>query len=210
MVITTILTGKRPELLRETLESTLHYVPEIRDGMIVALVNGGDKPSCDVLKEFEVAYFKTKELLPIGEAVSLLAEKALKSKATKWLHLEDDWKATKSGLLKALWILDTYPNIAQVKMRSITDPVLKKHMITGEPLLWQRKAGFLYGVSHITFNPSVIRTKDIPKIFPCTGERDAQKNAMKNGLNITAQLDPGIWTHVGDENSLRLQTGCEV
>lgn len=209
-VIITILTGSRPELLKRTLQSLFEVMPELRSQHILALANGNDQPTIDVLEKFDVSYKTTAKLLPIGEAISLLADWVLKSGMKYWLSLEDDWQAVSSGVSKAVWILDRFPDISQVRLRHTSEWVMPKHMITGVPINWHRRNGFLYATAHRTLNPNLARVEDIPKCFPCTGERHMQKRALKNGLTTIAQLEPGIFKHIGAENSLREVTKCEL
>lgn len=209
-MVITFLTGSRPELLETTLKSVFEMMPLLKDETLMALCNGGDKPTQEVLEKYGIPFMKTKELLPIGPAISLLAEYAEKTKERYWLHIEDDWKAVNgmSGINKAIFILETFVSITQVRLRHISEKVMDHHMITGVPIKWLRGKDFNYGKAHMTFNPNIMRTSDISKAYPCSGERDAQKKWLSN--NYVAQLDPGIFKHIGGDNSLRLKTKAEV
>lgn len=210
-MVVTIMTGKRPELLDKTLESLFGVFPYLYNETLMALANGGDEPTQDVLRKYEVPYFHTKELLPIGQSISLLAQYAQQAGDKYWLIMEDDWLATDSDTVtKAVDIMDANPDITQIRLRHISETVLTRNMVTNEPITWQVHDGYRTAKAHLTFNPSIIRTKDIPKAFPCTGERHAQKNWHSNGMWLVAQLTPGIWKHIGQDNSLRLQTNSEV
>jgi hypothetical protein len=208
-MVITILAGGRPKLLEQTLRSTFKQMPELKKEKIIALVNNGCEDSVGLLKGYGInKIVGSKRLLPIGDSISILAELAYQTKEKYWLHLEDDWQAMRGGVEKAVEILDKYEEITQVRLRLDSEKVLDKHMITGKPIKWLQQKGFKYAKAHYTFNPSVIRTQDILKPYPCTGERDAQKKWLDNGS--IAQLQPGIYKHIGGGQSLREVTKCQV
>ena len=147
---------------------------------------------------------------PIGPSMSRLADAAARSGRRWWLHLEDDWRAVDDPgwLDRARAILATRREISQVRLRRSAEPVLPRHMVTGRPLVWRRHPGHVTSPdAHLTFNPSLVRTADIPTGWPCTGEADAQRRWHTAGRRAVAQLTPGVFAHIGHADSLRQRTG---
>ena len=50
--------------------------------------------------------------------------------------------------------------------------------------------------AHFTFNPFLMRARDIAEVFPAAAETVAQRRFLATGL-ATAQLSPGVFTHLG-------------
>lgn len=211
-MVITFLTGSRPVLLRQTLKSFFEHYKDYSNDKIYILINGNDQPTHNLLfKEFlnyPLEVITTPKLLPIGRAISMLAKVAEHSGEKYWCHIEDDWRCVDNNMQTAIDILEKNKDISQVRLRHIDERVLHKHMITGMPIVWQRNNGWFKAKAHMTFNPNIIRTADISKPFPCSGERNAQKNWLDN--DYIAQIDGGMFKHIGDNDSLRLKTKCEV
>lgn len=208
-MVITILGGGRPKLLEQTIRSLFKKMPYLKKENIIALINNSDEESVGLLKGYGITKIVgSHKQLPIGEAISILAELAYQTKEEYWLHIEDDWQAMDKGIHQAIKILDKNKNISQIRLRLDSEKVLDKHMITGVPIKWNNKGSYKIGKAHLTFNPNIIRVKDIPKAYPCTGERNAQKNWLKN--DYVAQLIPGIFKHIGEGKSLREVTKCQV
>lgn len=217
----TILTGRRPALLRQTVESLVrHAEPLCREAHVVVFVNGADSGTMRIVN----ALPWVDELLvgderprPIGEAISFLMGK-VPSAVDYVMHLEDDWTCTGAGWFgKATWILGRHPTVGQVRLRHYAPPsmigqrVLAYHMLTRAPIRWQDKrasSGFHYriGGAHFTFNPSVIRRSLLSAVYPCQSERDAMLKFHRKKLQA-AQLLPGAFWHAGTgDKSLRART----
>lgn len=209
-MVITLLTGRRPELLERTLAAIADNKPSLFNQTFIVFNNAGDKETSDVLDRYELSnVIVNNETYPIGVAASLLAHKAYQSGEDIWLHLEDDWELQDVDWTKALSLIEN-KQVSQVRLRCDNETVLKKHMITGQPIEWEERDGYrVTDKAHYTMNPSLIRVEDIPKIFPCTGERDAQRNWLPTMKNVV-QITPGMFKHIGDDNSLRLVTKCEV
>jgi hypothetical protein len=75
--------------------------------------------------------------------------------------------------------------------------VLPYHMVTRQTIRWERRDGFMLAPSaHYTFNPSLIWARDVPEIFPCRSEHEAQINFLRLGA-ASIQLLPGVFHHIG-------------
>lgn len=221
-VAVTILTGRRPDLLRRQLASLRIYAPGLLDtAQVHILVNGGDTTTVGLAATLSAGHSNIGHSVPamgsvwkIGPATSHLAEWARHSGATYWLHLEDDWEvvtAHPGWLDEARNILVLDPEVHQVRLRHITEPVLKQHMHTRLPITWRTAddptADHLHSAAHWTFNPSLVRTADIPKVFPAAGEKQAIQAAHRHMLDRKiAQHAPGVFRHIGGADSLADKT----
>lgn len=219
MLVVTILTGHRPELLARTLDSSLPLLAAF-DPTVIALHNGygsgsdGDRATADILTRWVDDDYIDRVVLapgmvPIGRGVSQLAHMAAQSGADHWLHLEDDWQANPAvdddWYAAAVDLLDS-GKVGQVRLRNASDPVLSYDMVTKRRIVWQDHGGWRIGEAHLTFNPALVRVADIPHGFPCVSEADAQRKWRRHHRRVAQHL-PGIWTHIGDGQSLRKQYG---
>lgn len=217
-LVITLLTGKRPQLLKTTIECLNNTSPGLLNrAHVIAFNNGGGEETSKVLSVYRDVIntlHHTDVTIEIGKAVSLLSSQAQLSERLYWLHLEDDWMSlpiTPDWIAQAQDILKRNRNIYQVRLRHQKEFTLSSHMVTGKPLVWSRRGS--YEVSpdaHYTLNPSLVRVEDIPKIWPAKGEREAQKRAHASHLRGVARMSPGMFLHTGEENSLRKETGCQV
>ena len=211
----TVLTGRRPDHLADTLDTLRNHRPGLLvDAYVVALANGNDLPTRNVLDRHDDVIDvidTTDTLLPIGPAISRLADHAWTSDRPFWFHLEDDWATVSSHdwTAQAAGILDRHPHVSQVRARRAGEPVMAKHRITRQRIVWEQRDGWRHAkTAHLTFNPSLIRTADIPHGWPCTSEIDAMRRWVNSGRHAVAQLDPGVFAHTGD-TSLRAAVGRE-
>ncbi len=100
-----------------------------------------------------------------------------------------------------------YRQVGQVRLRHSSEKVLPYHMITRQPIRWQKHDHFwLSSSAHFTFNPCLIRVEHVPKLFPCRDEKEAQEKFLKLDL-ATAQLIPGVFWHKGVDQSRRKSLG---
>jgi hypothetical protein len=207
----TVLTGRRPHLLRRTLDTFVAHNPGVLDkARLVVMVNGSDDESLEIVTGFPVnVLLATPDLAPIGEATSTLAAAAHRKPSRWWLHLEDDWESTGPVPFDlAGRILTDYPEVGQVRLRRRDEKVMSKHRVTRQPIRWRPWDGWWSAKSaHLTFNPALWRTADIPKAFPCANEVDAMRRWVAAGMHRTAQADPGCFRHIGTD-SLRTNGGA--
>lgn len=123
-VCMTILTGKRPELLRQTLEST----KELREAChaVLAYNWANDDETNDVLNEYGILFSHDPEKTSNGAATSECARLFLATDCEVQLTLEDDWVIVPE-LAEACpeWFqvacgLAMNPAVGQVRMREIS------------------------------------------------------------------------------------------
>lgn len=214
-LVVTVLTGRRPKLLQETLDSLALSSPGLLETCYLAVLhNGGDDETKAVTSRYRqlIDRLDTSDaLMPIPNATATCATMAEASGRRFWLHLEDDWRSLgvhKDWLNEAQAILDTDSKISQIRLRHHLEPVLKKHMVTGEPLVWQQRSGYNLGRSvHKTWNPALVRTEDAMVGFPARDEKDHQRQWMESGRCKVAQLLPGEFVHIGEQKSLAASEG---
>lgn len=210
-LVVTLLTGARPRLLELTLVALrTHHGPLLADARIVVLHNGGDQETGDILYRHlgDTAQITvTPTLLGIGEATSLLMAEARTSGKEWLLHLEDDWQASPGDWYhQAVALLED--NVFQIRLRRADEHSLAKHMVTKKPIQWMPGDDYRYTRdAHYTLNPSLIRLSNVRKGWPAKGEADAQRQFWQAKKRKVAQLVPGIFSHIGGEDSLRKRVG---
>lgn len=192
MLTIAVLTGRRPDLLQRTLDSFTANHPDIWESATrTVLHNGADRPTAAILDRHDWHdRCTTDRLLPIGEATTLLTERSASTELL--LRLEDDWEAG-PGIWwsDALDALDT--GAEQVRLRKASEPVSPRCMVC-------RAAGHL----HFTFNPTLTLTSTWKAMLPTVNERDAMRTF--HGRHAV-QLDPGVFAHIGGDDSLRTNGG---
>lgn len=208
----TILTGRRPDYLKETIRSFLEHAQVVAfRAHVTLMVNGRDDQTESFVRELpwvdDLRILPGPEVVPIGPAISTLHGAAVASGRRHWLHLEDDWRCVGSGWLRsATSVLAKHRKVGQVRLRRASERVLGYHMVTRKRIDWKAKSsGYRVGHAHYTFNPSLVRLSDVASVFPCDGEPQAMRKYVRTKLDV-AQLTPGAFRHLG-EDSLRESLG---
>lgn len=209
----TLLTGLRPKLLDRTLRSVLEFQPTLFRYDWITLHNGEDPETAEVLRKWRAFIgppICSAEFLDLGAATSKLFSYVAGFDAHTVLHLEDDWEAElapERWLVRARTILD---DVFQVRLRHSSEKVLTRHMVTEAPLRWSFGPNVerwpdhrISEDAHFTLNPSLLRAEDLPIGFPAGSEREAQKRFWDAERRKVAQLMPGVFRHIGGEDSLR-------
>ena len=126
----------------------------------------------------------------------LLADIAARDGVQYVLMLDDSWWAgtlDPSWLHRARELLADDPAIGQVRLRHASERVLPTHMCTGRPIDWVEHDGHLRSDdAHFTYNPSLIRARDVATLVPSRDEAEAQRRFRRAGF-ATAQLRPGVF-----------------
>jgi hypothetical protein len=180
---------------------------------MVVLHNGGDVATARELNEFVWDVRATQrdgKIMPIGPAFSKLMTYVVSAETEMVLYLEDDWlfngdREDRSWLETAVSALQ-WPEVGLVRLRSVSERTLNRHMITRKPIVWERIPGRGFTVaehSHYTFNPTLMRVVDVP--WPVTSETDAQRifEIRSPIRRKSAQIRPGVFSHIGGGQSLR-------
>jgi glycosyltransferase involved in cell wall biosynthesis/predicted O-methyltransferase YrrM len=209
-----ILTGGRPDLLRRTLRTLDQSQPGLLErAYVVVLVHGHDPETLvylDSLPFVDRRVAVRGRPLGTGPATSrLLKQLAGRPSVKHVLHVEDDWATCTldgSWLRRARAVLDRDPGIGQVRLRHRSDAVLGYHMVTKAPIVWEQGDGILRSRSaHFTFNPSLLRARDLSQVLLCASELEAQRRFLRTGLAV-AQLSPGTFRHIGEGRGVRRQS----
>jgi len=208
-VVLCLLTGWRSDLLEQSLASMPPSL--LRSAHLIVCCDGGDDDTLRVLDRYQsdidVLHIKRhddRKMDTIGQNWSDLAIEAA-GHGEYMMMLEDDWlyiTEDASWLSHSLHALSD-PDVYQVRLRHLSDQVRARHMVTGERIMWAPHTDGLIGDAHLTFNPSIMRTSDIHRVFPCEGEIDAQRRAYQDDMKCAVQLVPGVFTHIGDDRSMR-------
>lgn len=211
-VVVAVLTGARPDLLRQTLDTlAIHAGGRIHRWNVICLVNGSDAATLDIVsaRSWVKPILSPAPIRPIGEAVSLLAEHVRAAGRRYVLHLEDDWicgHPPESWLDRAAHVLQD-AKVGQVRLRLAREKVMRTNMRTGAAIRWQCASDHCISPNaHFTFNPHLMRTDDLGRIYPCGGEVDAQRRFADTGMSVV-QLVPGAFRHAGENASLRQKLG---
>jgi hypothetical protein len=211
--VITILTGNRPMLLRKTLQSLASRAPElIAQARVVALANGSDAPTLDILKKsgWVKDILQTDTLLPIGEAFSFLMKNSLGSSRYVF-HLEDDWDCC--GMENEWWGRAVHcienERVGQVRLRYAKDRSMSMNALTHQTIRWEKRDDYVQVSknAHFTFNPSLVPVTVMQGLYPCGSELDAMAKFSALSLKV-ARVLPGAFIHSGTGNkSLAEQTG---
>lgn len=210
-LVITVLAGGRPDLADDTLSSFPTQL--MRDAQVLCIHNGADEETGVVLEKYRTlfdTFVVNDKVESIGYNTALAADYAAASGKTFWLHLEDDWHYDTfdhDWLETAKTVLQD-PEIAQVRLRHVGQTVLTRHMVTNRRIDWEPHRGWLTAETHLTTNPSLVRTADVTKMWPADGEKAMQRKAWNAGMKKVAQLYPGAFHHTGDGRSLRAITNC--
>lgn len=199
--------GRRPFLLRQTLESLL---PLAKFQQIIAINDFGDIESNEVFKE----------LCPSGILISLgvnmghhRAVDAMYSKVeTPYiLHCEDDWLFESDlALDDAICLLQSTPTIGSVCLRKVSDfgfteDEVKKTVLQEKSGVKYRRLDGMHDQWHgFTFNPHVISIDEWKKIGPYSNykkERHISRKFRSLGKHV-AYLEAGSCIHIGQDDSI--------
>jgi hypothetical protein len=189
-----VLTGRRPDLLQRTLDSFTVNHPDVWESAVRTVLHNGGDPQTAAILDRHTWHDRhvTDRLLPIGEATTLLTARSAAHGTDLMLRLEDDWEAEPGGWWDdAVTLLDG--GAAQVRLRKASEPVSARCMVCRQP-----------GHLHFTFNPTLTYTKTWTSLLPIVNERDAMRKFHRQPA---AQLQPGVFAHIGGDDSLRTNGG---
>jgi hypothetical protein len=206
-----VLTGRRPHLLKRTLDALPDWL--WTSAHTVVMHNSGDDKTAEVLNDYKIdlRYTCLDGLWPIGSASSHLFKLAQAEQRSFTLHLQDDWLChdqSDEWLLTALRILDGRPEVKQVRLRLTSERVSINHLVDGQQIRWNSADGYRWSRrAHYTLNPTLMRTEDL--LTDIEGERDGMRQFLERGWHV-AQLTPGVFAHIGGHGqSLRQRAELE-
>ena len=206
-----ILTGRRPHLLKRTLDALPSWL--WTSAHTVVMHNSGDSETAEVLNDYEIylRYTCLDGLWPIGQASSHLFKLAQAEQRSFTLHVQDDWLChdqSQEWLLTALRVLDGRPEVKQVRLRRVSERVSINHLVDGKQVVWNQADGYRWSRrAYFTLNPTLMRTEDL--LTDIEGERDGMRQFLLAGHHI-AQLTPGVFAHIGGHGqSLRQRAELE-
>ncbi len=217
-VTITLVTGSRPELLAATIASLQTHAPGLLDSAQVAVLqNGPDSdavlrsgsPTTADILDLYAPLINVRTHLPervgVGEAAGAML--GFPAPRPYTLHLEDDWAAITADptwLDRARRILSDNPDIHQIRLRHAGETVMKRHMLTRRPLHWgPGPEGTVVAAAHYTLNPSLMRSGEVAQLWPADTENGAARQFYNLGWRA-AQMEPGVFRHIGEGKSLRL------
>jgi len=199
-VVVTILTYRRPDYLKKTLESFF----EMNDAdkfLLTMLVQDRDRGTEKVLDKWKnrihhISYPNVN--LGCAGGWNFLMGKTMESGLPYVIHLEDDFVSNESvsNYLPELIKLMKQNNIGCIRLRSIKDKVSSHNIITKKEIKYRRTGNIGIGNGHFTFNPTITKLSVIKKIIPVTREGEAMRKYEKLGLE-TGQLFANCFSHIG-------------
>lgn len=201
MLTIAVLTGRRPALLKQTLEAFERHHPDVwHDATRVVVHNTGDVETAEVLDgyEWDARRVLDGELRSIAQASLHLIELAAQADQRYVLRLEDDWEALPVPFYDdAVRLLDEIGG--QVRLRAYDERVLAQHRITKQRIVWTTRADGhrVTRSAHYTHNPSLMRTWDLVAMSGYDDEIDAARRFLDAG-HATSQHVPGAFRHLGD------------
>ena len=211
-VVVAILTGGRPQLLAQTLGALQRTAgARLPRWDAIALVNGADAKTLEVLKSHPWIQVEKRRgrMRKIGPSVSDLMAVVAASDRRYVLHLEDDWGCMHTParwLDPAVHVLEEN-RVGQVRIRSAREKTMRVSMVSGARIRWDVASDHERSANaHMTFNPNVMRVRDLRRVYPCRDEPHAQQKYAALGLDVV-QLLPGSFQHLGAQRSLRRQLG---
>jgi len=198
-----VLTGRRPQLLAQTLDSFTRHHRRIWDGAFrTVLHNTGDPETAEILDRYRWDHRRTTgRLLPIGEASQLLGQQVRDLEPDYVMRLEDDflahpadWWGTATGLLG---------QVDLVRLQLAAEPTKGRCGVCQTKVTWTRVAGGRIAVdAHYTHRPTLMRFDVFDSLFPYRNERHAM---LKFHGRKSAQLVPGVFSHLAPGRPLSLR-----
>ena len=203
MLTIAVLTGRRPELLRQTLDSFTRHHRNIWDqARRTVMHNTGDRETADILDRYDWHLRRTTPtLLPIGEASQLLGRQVRATEPDFVLRLEDDylahpgdWWDTATGLLG---------QVDLVRLQRADERTKSRCSVCGTRTRWTRVPGArIADDTHYTHRPTLMRYESFDSLFPYKHERDAMR---KFHGRRSGQLVPGVFSHLAPGKPLSLR-----
>lgn len=193
-----VLTGRRPELLRRTLNALPDWL--WTSAHTVVLHNSGDGETTEVLDDYKIdlKYTNLDGLWSIGRASSHIFQIAQAEARPFTMYVQDDWKCkdqSSEWLITALQILDDDPHVGAVRLRRTDERTMVNSMARGKTVTWSQHEGFRVSRQAVwCLNPFLMRTHEL--IFPIEDERDGMRKFNDWGQSV-AQLTPGVFAHIG-------------
>jgi hypothetical protein len=229
-----VLTYKRPDYLKRTLESFFHVNYDCLKVFkpFVVMSQGHDKATENVLKQFEDKIDRVIRLRAnhgCAWGYSYLNYELIEEDTDLVMHLQDDWLSTEpltnylsmdefSGYARSYGIKELFEmaeNVGYIRLRSnIWSKVAIRHRITEKAIKWRlwetkyKKYGRIHlSNAHYTLNPTIIRTSVLKQILPVTEELDAMLKYHELKMR-TAQLRANCFMHIGHDRAMTvLKTG---
>lgn len=210
-----MLTYKRPDFFRQTLESFIHLNYACLDRFILLLlVQDVDDETQKVIDDFK-EYLHTVvygENVGCAAGYSKVMEMCLEYDPPLVMYLEDDWLSTEP-LTHYLDLIERMfkerQEIGYIRLRSIKGKQPASYnLISREDIrrsarhsVFKGKEIITKGRLHFTFNPTITRSKVIASLLPSTLELTTIKQYHKTGLE-GAQLEANCFKHIGSYRAL--------
>jgi hypothetical protein len=208
-IVMTLMTYKRGQYLKRTIESLLDKNPNILSRLrIILLVQGpNDAPTESVIDEFKSIFDKILRPginLGTGGGFTYLMKHSLDTECSFVLNLEDDWLSNEGFekyLDEILKFLKKDEDVGFIRLRSIEEKISPINLISKKEIKHDIvTANIRKGNYHFSFNPIIIKTSVIPFLLPAQNEVTCEKKYELLGLQ-GAQLMAKCFIHVGNKRA---------
>jgi hypothetical protein len=190
-----VLTGRRPELLAQTLASFVEHHRDIWEAATRTVFhNTGDEPTSQVIDAYTWHDRETHAgpLLSIGQASQRLGAQVADAGTDYVLRLEDDWEAKPGD-----WWDDAVDLLGRVdQVRLLRGRSSRRCKVCRSTIVWRstKRGHKVTRDAHYTHTPSLMRTGQFLKLFPYRDEPDAMRRFHGHPV---AHLQPGVFDHLG-------------
>lgn len=200
-VTVAILTYKRPDYLRRTLES-FFKLNDTDEFSLIMLAQEKEKDTEKVIDKYRdrmhhVFYSGTN--LGYTGGWNFLMRKAMKLGLPYVMRIENDYVSRESisdYLPELIKLMEKNGNIGYIRLKSPKQGVCGHNFITGKELKYRKIGNIGVGNGHYTFNPTLTKLSVIKEISPVTNENEAMRKYEKLGLEM-GQLFADCFFHIG-------------
>lgn len=214
MIPVGILTYKRPDFFRQTLESFIHLNYACLDRFILLLlVQDVDDETQRVVDDFR-EYLHTVvygENVGCAAGYSKIMEICLSYDTPLVMYLEDDWLSTEP-LTHYLDLIEKMfkerQEIGYIRLRSNKEKTHGYNLVSKEDIrrparhpVFKGEGTITKGRIHFTFNPTITRSEVLASLLPSTLEFATIKQYHKTDLE-GAQLEANCFKHIGSYRPL--------
>jgi GT2 family glycosyltransferase len=203
-----VLTYKRPNLLKQTLDSFIKFNRDYLDRFrFFVLVQSSDPPTDDVIKSYGsliTDIIRPKANLGHGDGfMALLSRCVERSPESKYLMmLEDDWESQDSlgqYLDDILAFLESDPSVGYIRLRATHQRVHNKNRITKKGIRYIPVTDLIFKSNgHFTTNPVIFRSEILQHFKDYPVHKEIQMVEVCHLLGeCGAQLRKDCFWHIG-------------
>jgi len=207
-----ILTYRRPEYLKRTIESFLDLNSDRLDMFpLLLLIQGGyDKETDLAIEQFKKHIYRiyiSEENLGCAAGYNKVMGYALSRETDLVMHLQDDWESRESlskYIDEIINVFEEHQDIGYMRLRAwrLGTRVCGKNRITREGIKYDSVSeNIAKSTAHFTLNPTIIRSVVLRKMLPITKELNAMHKYHELNMKA-AQLYANCFRHIGADRAM--------